>query len=198
MEKSVEQPHCQNSNMADVPENLSPDCYFADVGNADVENSNANKIINNKINNNKYLSHQVSSSRENSTNVENSADVIDKMDFDRAVAEVSEQISADILHCNNSVQSGVIDEVIEVIATVYTTERPFLKIGGDNLDITLVRKRLQSLDSGHIEYVLECLANSTTVIKNRKNYLLTCLYKAPVTMDGYYSNQVAHDLARGG
>lgn len=160
---------------------------------------NTNILNTNLLNTN--LSINQVSSRDKSTNVENSADVIDvidEMDFERAIKEVEEQISADILYHDNQNQSGVIDELIEIIATVYTTERSHLKIGGNNLDIVLVRKRLRSLDSGHIEYVLECIANCTAAIRNRRSYLLTCLYYAPVTIDGYYANQVAHDLARGG
>lgn len=199
VENFSKEPHRQNSNVVDMSENLSPHCQNADVDNAHLENSNANKIYNNKINN-KYIYHQsyqVSSRDNNCTNVENSANVINEMDFDKAIEEVKEQISANSLYHDNQSQSGVIDELIEIIATAYTTERSYWKIGGNNLDIALVRKRLKSLDSGHIEYVLECITNSTTAIRNRRSYLLTCLYFAPVTIDGYYTNQVAHDFAGG-
>ena len=197
VENLSQEPHSQNSDVANSYQDVSPHCYFADVVNADVENSHDNKINNNKINNNKYLSHQVSSSRDNSTNVENSSDVIDVNDFERTVDEVSEQISTDYLLHSCASDSAIVNEIVHLIANVYTTRCPSVRVGGDNVDIEFVRKRFRQLDCFHIEYVLDCLNNSATVIQNRKNYLLTCLFSAPVTIDGYYANQVKHDMSRG-
>lgn len=42
--------------------------------------------------------------------------------------------------------------------------------------------------------MFDCLKNNTTQIKNIKQYLLTTLYNAPVTMENHYAAQVNHDL----
>lgn len=44
-------------------------------------------------------------------------------------------------------------------------------------------------------FVLKCLHENTTKVKNIKQYLLATLYNAPVTINSYYSALVNHDLA---
>lgn len=50
----------------------------------------------------------------------------------------------------------------------------------------------------YIQYILECLKENSTQIRNIKQYLLATLYNAPVTVDSYYSAQVRHDMGWGG
>ena len=54
------------------------------------------------------------------------------------------------------------------------------------------------LDSLHIQYVLDCLNENTSEVKNIKQYLLTTLFNAPVTISPYYQNKVNHDMRDGG
>ena len=56
----------------------------------------------------------------------------------------------------------------------------------------------QKLDSSHIEFVMECLHNNTTEVRNIKQYLLTVLFNAPTTMNNHYTAQVNHDMHAGG
>ena len=44
------------------------------------------------------------------------------------------------------------------------------------------------LDCSHIEFVMECLRNNTTEIRNMKQYLLAVLFNAPTTI----SNTTPH------
>lgn len=53
------------------------------------------------------------------------------------------------------------------------------------------------LDSSHIQYILECMKENSTQIRNIKQYLLATLYNAPVTVDSYYSAQVRHEFGWG-
>ena len=43
----------------------------------------------------------------------------------------------------------------------------------------VVRSRFLKLDCSHIEFVMECLRNNTTEIRNMKQYLLAVLFNAP-------------------
>lgn len=60
-----------------------------------------------------------------------------------------------------------------------------------------MKSRLMKLDSSHIQYILECLKENSTQIRNIKQYLLATLYNAPVTVDSYYSAQVRHEFGWG-
>ncbi len=51
----------------------------------------------------------------------------------------------------------------------------------------MVRSRFLKLDSSHIEFVMECLHNNTTEVRNMKQYLLTVLFNAPTTMNNHYT-----------
>ena len=48
----------------------------------------------------------------------------------------------------------------------------------------------------HIQYVLDCIHENTTDIRNIKAYMLTTLYNAPLTVGHYYSAAVRHDNAQ--
>lgn len=53
------------------------------------------------------------------------------------------------------------------------------------------------LDSSHIEFVLDCMKQNTTQIRNVKQYILAALYNAPLTINNYYQSLVQHDMATG-
>ena len=53
------------------------------------------------------------------------------------------------------------------------------------------------LDSEHIRFVLDCMRENTTKIRNIKQYLRAALFNAPSTIGNYYTSLVAHDMASG-
>ena len=59
-----------------------------------------------------------------------------------------------------------VDEVTELITDVLCTSRPTIRIGGEEMPIAQVRDRFYRLDSGHLEYVFDCLRRNTTQIRN--------------------------------
>ena len=87
-----------------------------------------------------------------------------------------------------------VDEVTELITDVLCTSRPTIRIGGEEMPIAQVRDRFYRLDSGHLEYVFDCLRRNTTQIRNIRAYLLTALYNAPATINNYYQAAVQHDF----
>ncbi|MEY8575037.1 DUF6017 domain-containing protein [Oscillospiraceae bacterium 21-37] len=56
---------------------------------------------------------------------------------------------------------------------------------------------LMKLDSEHIRFVLDCMKENTTKIRNIKQYLRAVLFNAPSTIGNYYTSLVAHDMASG-
>lgn len=79
-----------------------------------------------------------------------------------------------------------------------TSRKKFLRICGEEKPREVVKSRLMKLDSSHIQYILECLKENSTQIRNIKQYLLATLYNAPVTVDSYYSAQVRREFGWGG
>ena len=54
------------------------------------------------------------------------------------------------------------------------------------------------LNSSHIQYIMGCMKENTTRIRNIKKYLLAALYNATFTIGSYYSALVQHDLSGDG
>lgn len=120
--------------------------------------------------------------------------VIDEIDFDKEKSKIFQKIKGDNIlqqkdkNGNMIYSSKQLDEIIDIIAWTNLAPISVLKINSINLDVDTVRRQFAKLEENHITYVLECLNESTSKISNRRNYLLTCLYNAPSSIDGYYKN----------
>ena len=91
-----------------------------------------------------------------------------------------------------------LDEIVELIVETVCASRKTTRIAGADFPHEVVRSRFLKLDSSHIEFVMECLHNNTTEVRNMKQYLLTVLFNAPTTMNNHYTAQVNHDMHAGG
>ena len=90
-----------------------------------------------------------------------------------------------------------IDELADLIIETVCTARKTIRIAGDDYPAEVVKSKFLKLNSGHVEFVFDCLKNNTTEIRNIKKYLLAVLFNAPSTIDSYYTALVAHDMASG-
>lgn len=86
------------------------------------------------------------------------------------------------------------DEAVELMLEVVLSKRPYIRIAGDDFPREVVKSRFLKINSGHLEYVFDCIDKNTTKVGNIKAYLLAALYNAPATMDSYYRAEVNHDL----
>ena len=83
-----------------------------------------------------------------------------------------------------------LDEIVELIVETVCARRKTTRIAGADFPHEVVRSRFLKLDSSHIEFVMECLHNNTTEVRNMKQYLLTVLFNAPTTISNHYTAQV--------
>ena len=86
-------------------------------------------------------------------------------------------------------------QIVDLLVDTCATNRKLLHIAGDDKPAEVVRSRLMKLNADHIRFVLKCLAENSSPIRNMKQYLLASLYNAPTTMQLSYQNQTNHDLA---
>ena len=87
-----------------------------------------------------------------------------------------------------------LDETVELMLEVVLSKRPYIRIAGDDFPREVVKGRFLKINSGHLEYVFDCIDKNTAKVGNIKAYLLAALYNAPATMDSYYRAEVNHDL----
>ncbi len=88
-----------------------------------------------------------------------------------------------------------IDEIVSIMVETLASTKETINISGQDYDADFVKQRLLKIDESHIEYVLECLDENTTQVKNVRRYLLATLFNAPSTINNYYSSRVQHDMA---
>ena len=86
-------------------------------------------------------------------------------------------------------------QIVNLLVDTCATNRKLLHIAGDDKPAEVVRSRFMKLNADHIRFVLKCLAENSSPIRNMKQYLLASLYNAPTTMQLYYQNQANHDLS---
>ena len=89
-------------------------------------------------------------------------------------------------------------QIVNLLVDTCATNRKLLHIAGDDKPAEVVRSRFMKLNADHIHFVLKCLAENSSPIRNMKQYLLASLYNAPTTMQLFYQNQTNHDLAMRG
>ena len=85
-------------------------------------------------------------------------------------------------------------QIVNLLVDTCATNRKLLHIAGDDKPAEVVRSRFMKLNADHIRFVLKCLAENSSPIRNMKQYLLASLYNAPTTMQLSYQNQTNHDL----
>ena len=110
---------------------------------------------------------------------------------------IMENISYDILVTDSHVDRDRLDELVDIMLETICTARTTVRIAGDDYPAELVKAKFMKLDSEHIRFVLDCMQENTTKIRNMKQYLRTVLFNAPSTINNYYTSLVAHDMATG-
>ena len=110
---------------------------------------------------------------------------------------IKENIEYDHLLRHSKIDREELDGIVELLVETVCTARKTIRVAGDDYPAELVKAKLLKLNSGHIEFVMDCMRENTTKIRNIKKYLLAVLFNAPSTMGSYYTALVAHDMAEG-
>lgn len=105
-----------------------------------------------------------------------------------------ENCAFDVLKSDDPYSSDVLDEILELLVEVCCSKQRSIRISGDEKPIQVVKSRFMKLNQEHIQYVLDCLQENTTKVRNIKQYLLATLYNAPMTIGNYYKALVQHDM----
>ena len=106
--------------------------------------------------------------------------------------DVMDQIGYDIL--TETYGEDEIEGITDLITEVLSTRKQTLVIGGESVASGIVKERFSRISMFHVEYVLDCMRETTSDIRNIHQYLLTAFYNAPATMPHYYAAKVNHDM----
>ena len=104
------------------------------------------------------------------------------------------ELETDILILDHPTEKETLDGILDILAETCSSRRKEIRIAGDDMPREVVKGRLMKLNSLHIQYVLDCLHENTSEVRNMKQYLLAALFNAPATISPYYQNRVNHDF----
>ena len=108
---------------------------------------------------------------------------------------ILENIDYDVLASDPHVDQEQLDEIVDLVQETVCSTRSQIRVAGNDYPAEVVRSKLLKLNSEHIRFVMDCLKQNTTRIRNIRQYLLATLFNAPSTMNSYYTALVAHDMA---
>ena len=84
-----------------------------------------------------------------------------------------------------------------IMVETVCAKRKFTRVAGSDFPHEVVKSRLLKLNCDHVRFVMDCMRQNTTKIRNIKQYLLAALFNAPTTMSNYYTSLVNHDMYGG-
>ena len=159
----------------DTPKAEPPSCRNPDFGKTEVKSSEKPKSGPRKIRSQDLGKTECNKTDKNNTELSNTDSSIHPGAQPEEVIEeyrkeIRENIEYD--HLRRQHPYDDIDEIADLMLEVLCTQGSFMRIGGKQLYTALVKERFLKLDSSHIEYVLDCLRESTADIRNIKAYLL--------------------------
>mgnify|MGYP000950444838 CR=1 FL=1 len=118
-----------------------------------------------------------------------------KESFERYRNLILENIDYDVLASDPHVDREQLDEIVDLVQETVCSTRSRIRVAGNDYPTEVVRSKLLKLNGEHIRFVMDCLNQNTTRIRNIRQYLLAALFNAPSTMNSYYTALVAHDMA---
>ena len=118
-----------------------------------------------------------------------------KESFERYRDLILENIDYDVLASDPHVDREQLNEIVDLLQETVCSTRSRIRVAGNDYPAEVVRAKLLKLNGEHIRFVMDCLKQNTTRIRNIRQYLLTALFNAPSTMNSYYTALVAHDMA---
>ena len=105
---------------------------------------------------------------------------------------IQQNIEYDIL-CQ-SYRPESVEELVELMLDAICSSKPYQQINGEAVPTQVVKSRLLKVGYEHIQYVFFSLNRNTSKVKNIRQYMLTVLYNAPVTINQFYDAEVRHDM----
>ena len=111
---------------------------------------------------------------------------------------IKDNIEYDYLIQDRYLDRDRIEEILALILETVCTKRRTIRISCWGCDLAeLVKAKFMKLNSEHIRFVLDCMQENTTKIRNIKQYMKAALFNAPSTIGSYYTSLVSHDMYGG-
>lgn len=103
-------------------------------------------------------------------------------------------LEIDVLIQDHPTDEETLLGILDLIVDTCCSTKPMIRIGKEDRPLEVVKSQFMKLTSEHIQYVQKCLMDNTTKVRNIRQYLLTTLYNAPMTISPFYQAWVNNDM----
>lgn len=110
---------------------------------------------------------------------------------------ILENIEYNILRQEAGPYADDLDEIVEIMVETVCAKRKFTRVAGSDFPHEVVKSRLLKLNCDHVRFVMDCMRQNATKIRNIKQYLLAARFNVPTTMSNYYTSLVNYDMYGG-
>ena len=164
------------------------------------ESQRNNTEMNNKKNNDteSIESYQHDAGTAGDTPTAREYDRMDRMDRRYWKQYFENALSIDILRSDYPMRRDTLDEILTLIVDTCSSRQEYIRVGRDDKPAAAVREAFMKLTDSHIRYVMDCLEDTVSEIRNIRQYLLTALYNSTMTISNYYDAMVRSDMWKGG
>ena len=107
---------------------------------------------------------------------------------------IRENMEIEILYEQYPYDRELLDGIYDLILEAVLCRSESICIASNEYPVQLVKSKFLKLNSSHIQYVMDCLKETTSKVRNIKKYLLAALFNAPTTIKSYYQQEVNHDF----
>jgi len=111
----------------------------------------------------------------------------DSIDVNSIKITVKDKIQLDRLQRKYPNKHKDLQELYDIIVEVLSSRKQSFRISKEDMAASTVKSAFASLDSAHIEYVIESLAKNTTLVTSTKSYIQTSLFNAAKTIHNHVS-----------
>lgn len=137
--------------------------------------------------------HAINNNNINTNYINNDPILSEGMDEDELKRQVMENyfyrnLSFDRLLEEYPFKQDMLRDIFDIIVDTLCSKRKTVRIGGEDKSKSIVHSQFMKLEANHIRCVLSGLENASNV-KNVKQYILSSLYNATLTMNSYYALQ---------
>ena len=108
-----------------------------------------------------------------------------------------DKLEMEILYERYPYDRETLDAILDLMVDVICSKRKMIRIAGDDKPLNVVKSQFMKIDASHIEYVMDCMKETGSKVRNIKQYMLAAIYNAPFTIQSFYQAMVNNDMAEG-
>lgn len=136
------------------------------------------------------------STKQSLSNMVNTTTNSEESQLEKYTLEQIKQIfDYNVMVHDNPLKKQDVDTVMDILYTVMNTNKPAIRIAGEDWLAMVVIGKLMKLNNESIMYAIKKYQEQTDRIMNPTSYMLTILYNAPEQYDLDIQNQVLYDMA---